>query len=451
MKKIIYGLLLCCSMGCDSEFLDVKSESNLVVPNKIEDLEALMNNLLMFNGVAGELAVVGADEYTVGDGLLQSLTAPWQRNAYLWADQVYEGQPINDWNNAYQRILYCNIVLERLSTVGAVSTEQRNRVKGTALFHRAYSHYLLQNIFGKPYNPSTKEADLGIPLKLESDVTLRSKRATVAEVYGSIISDLNEALSLLPEKGLSKYAPGKDAVNALLAKVHLDIFEYTKALSHASDCLSTAGGILNYNDVPEQGNTPFPTDPDENPEIIFYASMLNATILRTRYSISEELLGLYAERDLRKKIFFTANSDGRMLFKGSYLGYGSGAYFLGLATDEIRLIEIECLVRTGDYGSARAALVGFLERRFATGAQFNTPADDGMLLSYVLEERRRQLIFRGNRWADLRRLNGEGKFRKTLKRSIDGKDYELLPNSPKYSWPIPDDAVQYSDIVQNER
>lgn len=140
-----------------------------------------------------------------------------------------------------------------------------------------------------------------------------------------------------------------------------------------------------------------------------------------------------------------------MLFKGSYLGYGSGAYFLGLATDEIRLIEIECLVRTGDYGSARAALVGFLERRFASGAAFNIPADDGMLLSYVLEERRRQLIFRGNRWADLRRLNGEGKFRKTLKRSIDGKDYELLPNSPKYSWPIPDDAVQYSDIVQNER
>ncbi|WP_410528150.1 hypothetical protein [Sphingobacterium sp. IITKGP-BTPF85] len=61
------------------------------------------------------------------------------------------------------------------------------------------------------------------------------------------------------------------------------------------------------------------------------------------------------------------------------------------------------------------------------------------------------MVFRGRRWSDLRRLNLDDRFKKTLKRSIDGQNYILEPNSLKYAHLIPDLVISESGIIQNKR
>jgi hypothetical protein len=68
----------------------------------------------------------------------------------------------------------------------------------------------------------------------------------------------------------------------------------------------------------------------------------------------------------------------------------------------------------------------------------------------ILEERRKELAFRGLRWTDLRRLNKEGA-NITLTRLLFGQTYHLSPNSPYYVLPIPPDVIALSGIQQNQR
>jgi hypothetical protein len=72
-------------------------------------------------------------------------------------------------------------------------------------------------------------------------------------------------------------------------------------------------------------------------------------------------------------------------------------------------------------------------------------------LSQILKERRKELIFRGLRWSDLKRLNKESPFVTTLSRSLNGQTYTLPPNSNLYVFPIPPAEIQLSGIQQNPR
>ncbi len=67
----------------------------------------------------------------------------------------------------------------------------------------------------------------------------------------------------------------------------------------------------------------------------------------------------------------------------------------------------------------------------------------------ILTERRKELLFRALRWTDLRRLNKEAEFRDTLYRFINGKKYQLLPGSDRYTLQIDRNTISISGIQQN--
>lgn len=451
MKSKIFILLTFFLTGCAQDFLDVKKDSSMVVPNKIEDFTGLMDNSIMYTGMSTELATYGADEFTVPDGQLFSLTVPLQRNGYIWAEDVYERQEVSDWDLSYQRVLYCNMAIEGLEKL----KDKRNRedwknAKGMAHFFRALNFFFLQQEFGQIYDVQTANTTLGVPLRLRSDVTLASKRATVAETYGQILDDLNAALPLLPELPLVKHRPSKQAVYGLLGKVYLILEDYREALSNAKMCIDLGGRLLDYGEIDGSRAAPFPSDVSQNPEMILYSTMQPSTLLRTRYSVSQELLDLFSENDYRRKLYFQYNPDGRVLFRGSYMGV-TGSNFTGLALDEVNLIRVECLLRLGEWEEADSILKLYLGKRYGGDELADYPIDREKLLPFVILERRRQLIFRGIRWMDLRRLNKDSRFAKSLKREIGGKVYVLEPGSKRYTWPIPDNAVEYGGLTQNER
>src|SRR5690606_6353141 len=73
------------------------------------------------------------------------------------------------------------------------------------------------------------------------------------------------------------------------------------------------------------------------------------------------------------------------------------------------------------------------------------------LLTVILDERRKELVLRGTRWEDLRRLNKQEKFQKTLIRTINGISETLPPEDARYVWPLPLEAITFGGYIQNER
>lgn len=55
---------------------------------------------------------------------------------------------------------------------------------------------------------------------------------------------------------------------------------------------------------------------------------------------------------------------------------------------------------------------------------------------WVIKERRKELVLRGIRWEDLRRLNKEERYSTTLFCKLDDLTVELPPQDLRYVWPI---------------
>lgn len=165
--------------------------------------------------------------------------------------------------------------------------------------------------------------------------------------------------------------------------------------------------------------------------------------------VDTNLLALYDNSDLRLNAFFR-NNGGVLTFKGSY--NGSALLFSGLTTAEVFLIRAECYARLNESQSALRDINRLLRYRYdITTYEPFYASDNTEILTKVLNERRKELIFRGRRWADLRRFNTLDVSGILLRRSLNGVRYELQPDSRRYILPIPKTAVELGGYEQNPR
>lgn len=454
LAVILVAILCLFQLSCKKDWLDVKPNKSLVVPATIKDYQAILDNNTsssLFNFKQESLNEVSAGDFYLLYNTWQTLVNAQERNSYLWSADVFAGESCFDWNNAYTRILNENIVLEGIAQVAFDQSNKTawNNVQGTALFYRAYDFFCLEQQFGQPYDPNTAVTDLGIPLRIVSDINFRSTRATVKETYDKIISDLLAAESMLPATALYPTRPGKVSVFGLLSRVYLSSNNYDKAFLYADSCLQIANQVLDYNTISTTATTPIAKF---NKEVIYHHSLSAYSAFNNSSPgliVDSNLYNSYASNDLRKKIFFKTTA-GKVTYKGSYSG--TTTFFGGIATDEIYLNRAECFARKNNATSAMNDLNTVLSKRWLSGTfvPFTAiSADDA--LSQILTERRKELIFRGIRWSDLRRLNKDPKFAVTLKRVFNGQTYTLLPNSNLYTFPIPPDEIALTGIQQNPR
>jgi len=164
------------------------------------------------------------------------------------------------WQKSYLIIATLNRLIE--SNEVGVSPEI-DQVLGEDHYLRAFLYLTLCNTFGRPYaqNP---ESNLGVPLKLTTDINDTPARATVKAVYDQIVKDLKTAIDLMSIEKESIYAT-KEAAEALLSRVYLYMGEYDNARTYANDVIESGrfslvgtGDLENY----------FVKTPEENSENI---------------------------------------------------------------------------------------------------------------------------------------------------------------------------------------
>ena len=150
------------------------------------------------------------------------------------------------WIKHYVAVTRSNFAIENISNMGSdqIRDDVRKRLIGESKFLRALAYFNLVRIYG------------GVPLVLKQTTSLDGlevPRNTVDECYEQIISDLQEAKSVLPAIGqLPEGYLGratKGAASAMLAKVYLTREDYQNVVKETSEVMQMGYKLwMNYAD-----------------------------------------------------------------------------------------------------------------------------------------------------------------------------------------------------------
>jgi len=440
IKKIVSMLLLSTCVGivgCDA-YLDAKPNLNLEIPESLENLKAILDAESIIN-ISMAMDMMASDEYYLLPNVYESLNSLMYQQIHIWDmdKSMYPGEAVLDWNRPYEIIFAANYCLEQLQNIERVAgnTSEWDNLKGRALFIRAHAYSELIKLFAPQYEVSTAGEVVAIPMPLEANVNLIHGLESLETVYDQIFLDLDVAIGLLPDLPKYRSQPSKASVYGLLARVYLTMKNYPKALEAAENALDIQSSLLDFSLLNPNLNYPVPRG---NEEVIYhtlgptYDGMTSSAETR----VDTMLYQLYHKDDLRKNIYFFQRPQGQINFKGSFSA--GHQYFTGITVGEMLLVVAECSFREGDTLKANQALNLLLESRFRKGTFTPIDLNDSpQALQVILDERRKELVFRGRRWSDIKRLIGDPGFSGQIVRII-GEKHFTLPSDPKsLVFPIP--------------
>ncbi|SDC10047.1 RagB/SusD family nutrient uptake outer membrane protein [Pedobacter soli] len=368
-------------------------------------------------------------------------------------DRVSLIQSSNFYDRAY---LYINRWNTIISLVDASKGDDNVKAlaKAEAKVLRAFDHFLLVNVYAKAYNAATAATDGGICIMDKYDLEAQPVKSSVAEVYNFIQKDIDDALPYLQAQPLDPYHPSLAFAWALKAKVHL----FKKEIAQAKQACEKSLGynnqifdLVNYTTV-QGGPNVVPVIAPNNPEVLSYMYIqgYNETNFGYTWLISPELRELFGTNDARFNMFFNTTS-------ASFIDIGSNAAYynvpfskffyptVGLKTTEVYLMQAECLAREGDLAGAMAVVNKLREKRILSGnIILPVPATRKETMDIIINERRKELFLGFNRFMDLKRLNTEPEYAKTVIRkypivnkTVPQQTYTLLPTSRLYIIPFP--------------
>jgi hypothetical protein len=484
---VLMGIALLSSCN---DYLDETPDNR----TKLDSPQAVSELLVSSYPEGGYLAFTEVMSDNVADKGIGGYIAKYQPNedAFFWKDSGAEGYdtPVFYWNSCYAAIAAAN---EALNTIElAPDKENYTAQKGEALAVRAYSHFMLVNLFAKHYNPATASTDLGIPFvdKSEKVVFKQYTRATVKEVYGNIERDLNLAFTLVSDESYSvpKYHMTQSALHAFASRFYLYKGEWDKVIEHSDYVI---------------GQNPASKLRDWNGKYLTYG----ASELWAQYSKSDEPANILLNRQYtqwgaglvvfryslassKATELFGASAAGEANFNtviGDKILYASGELQLGFipklrartethggntkigypntiaplfTTEEVLFNRAEAYAMKNDFTATLTDIDSYFSKRTAgynpenkidldkikvaydkVAAPDLTPfytvdADQKFYVSYLLDLRRREFIHEGLRWFDMKRHNIE-----VVHTLVDGSTVILPKDDLRRAIQIPAQAV----------
>lgn len=362
------------------------------------------------------------------------------------------------YNRTYQYINRWNMIISLVdASEGDDATKKLAKAEARVL--RAFDYFVLVNTFGKPYAAATAAKDGGICIMDKYDLEAKPVKSSVAAVYDFIEKDLDESIPNLSSTPVDVYHPSIAFAYALKAKLHLFKGEWDKSLAAAQQSWALNNNIYDYVAYTTLGGPKKVLVPaGANPEVLSYQYMSGRNEMNFAYVniISPELKNLFGANDARYNLFFNSTST-------SFLDIGSGtaywnikytAFFymnVGIRTPEVLLMMAECYARQNNLSGAMDLVNQLRAKRItnATEAQLATPSTIKETMEIIIAERRKELLFGFNRFWDLRRLNLEPDYAKTVthtfpivNKTVPQVTYSLPPNSRLYTIPFAQDVLK---------
>lgn len=378
----------------------------------------------------------------------------------------------------YEAIARANNVLNVAKTLSDVKPETIDQINAEARFVRAFSYYILHNIFGPT---PIIEIPEGASIDEIERIGKETPKATEEAYRAYVEADFLYAANILETAGLSSRA-NKGSALGMLCKFHLNNKEWTKAADAAQKVLAL--GYTLYPDyttlfsVDGENNSEyifrFETLPNESPNIYmphayppsFVTNPPNATNYGAQFRTYTAFYETFENQDDRKKLFLTEYTKKDALevtllnrdLGGNALdnvrsfkytpdpgaigaGHGNDIPYLRLA--DIILARAEALNEDiGPNGESISLINEIRLRAKATLVNLGDFAAKEDLRDFILAERAKEFYTEGLRREDLIR---HGKFiEQAVARGIDAKPYHVL-------YPFPNAQTENNPkLIQND-
>lgn len=506
--KLTYTLgcvLLSTAFISCSDYLN-ESSGDLLIPEKVDEFQSVLYGEGYPNSFTSDVEWIDlmTDDVAIspsshpesyneeGD---DTNSIPAGQGAFCWAYDIeyYLTSYARPYENRYKNIMACNTIIEAAETMTG-NPAKIDACLAQAHTLRAFNYFCLVNWYGLPYNKATADKDMGVVIRLKSEVTRdEPTRSSVAQVYKQINDDLDKALEYFETAETSKslFVVNKKVALLLKSRVALYTEQWEDVITYGSEIEKEGFNLYNISALSKEEMQNYKTDwiflTSQNPEIIFtysddgsysyhsfmeYAGMLNGASFVPSQTNEGDLVNSYAEGDNRIYAFFMQDiidydedwemywdyTDYRKIpFKHNGYASSIGCFSQAFRTAEVLLNMAEAYVQrnaSGDAEKAIALLNELRQNRF-TGDKYValTEADfagNTELLQFVRDERRRELCFEEtHRWNDLRRYGCpriEHQFYAT-KDAVPVK-YVLEAGDKNYTLALPKSEIEYNTQIE---
>jgi hypothetical protein len=415
---------------------------------------------------------------------------------YYWKDFSITTQdsPSGYWDACYQSIAHVNQALEFIESKkeNGVIPDSYLPYYGEALVLRAYCHFMLVNIWGKNYDPATAESDLGIPYvtEVENVVFKNYKRETVAKVYELVEKDLTEGIKYIQDDAydVAKYHFNKAAANTFASRFYLYKGEWDKVEDYSTAALGANASTKLRDLTGKYATMGLNEQFAEYSKATDVANLLICSNVSIWFSYYQAALRYtYSQHiadQLYEDIFILGEKtwgqpmaglgEGNPLivkwgyfFKSNSINADVGIFYAMIPTivaEEALFNRIEAYIMQEEFELAEADLntyfksriIEYGEENVVTEAKIieryenNSNADSPLqpwyelkpkvrtYLNCAIDSRRREFIYNGLRWFDIKRFN-----LKVIHKVEKGSDMVLKEKDPRKVLQIPESAQSF--------
>ena len=407
--------------SCKKSFLDQKPYANIPSGDAVKtaaDMQLALSGAyvgLRSTNLYGRTIPVFGD-LLADNVFVSTVNSGRYISEYTYSVVNNDNDILGTWTDSYVTILRANNIIDAALNDGA----DVQQYKGEAYAIRALAYFNLVKIYSKSYSDDPSAP--GVPIVLHYDPKALPARNTVAEVYTQILSDLEQAYSLMSSyNGSGTFS--KYAARALEARVNLYKGDYQKASDEAKEVISSSGFTLAAKgDIAGYWASGTPHDSGTKTETLFevvsdavnnnsYDELSNIYVQGgSSYGdllTTKSLYDSYSATDVRKSLI--------LLGARAKIGGENPAYIVNkypvvtgdfndkkvIRLSEVYLIAAEAAARLNQTSDALTSLNTLMAQRDPSTVYASNGAQ---LLTDIINERRKELAFEGDRFYDLNRL-----------------------------------------------
>lgn len=446
-----FGLLL---VGCDQVALDEAKPSQSIPANEaFSQIEAFQSTLTSTYDRLQSFTRYGQYYMLYPDAMADNAGFIQGANRYNAVTRNLTGAHLTAYGNPYDAINLSNTVIQEIQPGEFVfpenipdSTAQRESILGQAYFLRALNYFDLMRTHA--YEPG-REVDgwsQGVIVRTEPTQSVPTAREVPGSddgqarepngaVYSDrIIPDLEQAATLLEGKSLSKFRANEAAAYGLLARVHLYAENWSEAEQAATNAIDAAGSInaslMGPSDYPSawfaeslpeslfelkmtSGQDGAATNTNESLASLSYAERgadqpASAGFRTFNFQVipTADVIQTYPQGDVRRTLIDTLVSGNPVLAKYNQTLGSNADRVPVLRLAEMYLIRAEArtelaMAGSGNYGDARGDLNTLRTNRGLSNV--GSGVSGQALIDSIYVERRRELVYEGHRFFDLKR------------------------------------------------